>query len=146
MVLNVADFFNSWKLLQTIWSASKSVQKWFVPACATVCVDLWWIRKGRKLANLEQKAKAIAHDFEHGRFFQLLEIAQNSLKRLQNHSKMTCDYLRDFLCRFRVNSKRSKIGRFWAKGLGYSQWLWTWPTLSTLGNRSKLSARLPKAF
>ena len=206
MVFNMAAFFYSWKSLQTIWNASKTILKWFVTACATVCVDLGWIRKGRKLADFEQNAGAIAHDCEHGRFWQLLEIAPNSLKRLQNnskmigdclptvcvdlggirkgrkltgleqkvwaaahgfehgqlwqvleltpnslkrpqnHSKMICDYLRDFLCRFRVNSKRSKIGRFWSKGLGYSQWLWTWPTLSTLGNHSKLSARLPKAF
>ena len=146
MIVNMADFGNSWKLLQTLWNASKTILKWFVTACATLCVDLGWNRKGRKLADFEQKAWARAHGFEHGRFFLIMEIPPNYLKRLQNHSKMTCDYLRDFLCRFRVNSKRSKIGRFWGKGLGYSQWLWTWPTLSTLGNRSKLSARLPKAF
>ena len=37
-------------------------------ACATVCVDLVWIRKGRKLADFEQKAWAIAHGFEDGGF------------------------------------------------------------------------------
>ena len=86
-------------------------------ACATVCVDLGWIRKGRKLADFEQKAWAIAHGFEHGRFWQVLEIAPNSLKRFLNHPKMICDCLRDCFCRFRVNSQGSKIGRFWAKGL-----------------------------
>ena len=164
MVLNMADFVNSWKSLQTLWNACKTVLKWFVTACGTVCVDLgsirkgrkfadfeqkawaiahgfehgrfwqvleiapnslkrlqtllkWfvttggtvcfdlrWIRKGRKLADFEQKAWAIAHGFEHGRFCQLLEIAPNSLKRLQNRCKMICDCLRDCLCRFRVNS------------------------------------------
>ena len=99
MVLNMADFVNSWKSLQTLWNARKTVLKWFVTASATVCVDLGSIRKGRKLADFEQKAWAIAHAFEHGRFGQLLEIAPNSLKRLQNRSKIICDCLRDGLCR-----------------------------------------------
>ena len=104
MVLNMGDFVNSGKFLQTIWNATKTILKWFVTACATVCVDLEWIRKGRKLADFEQKAWAIAHGFEHGRFCHLLEIDPNSMKRLQNHSKIICDCLRDCLCRFRVNS------------------------------------------
>ena len=122
MVLNMADFGKSLKSLQTLWNACKTVPKWFVTACATVCVDLGWIRKGRKLADFEQKAWAIAHGFEHGRFWQVPEIAPNSLERLQNRSKMICECLRGGLCRFRVNSKVSKIGRFWAKSLGYSPW------------------------
>ena len=146
MVLNMADFGKSWKSPQTLWNASKTILIWFVTACATVCVDLGWIRRGGKSADFEQKAWAIAHGFEHGRFWQVLEIAPNSLKRLQNHSKMICDCLRDCLCRFRVNSKRSKIGRFWAKGLGYSPWFWTWPILASPGNRSKLSETPSKPF
>ena len=120
--LNMADFGKSRKSLQTLWNACKTVLKWFVSACAEVCVDLGWIRKGRKLADFEQKAWAIAHGFEHGRFWQVLDIAPNSLKRRQNRSKMICDCLREGLCRFRVDSKGSKIGRFWAKILGYSPW------------------------
>ena len=57
-------------------------------ACETVCVDLVWISKGRKLADFEQKAWAIAHGFEHGGFRYVLEIAPHYLKRLQNHSKI----------------------------------------------------------
>ena len=68
MVLNMADFGKSWKSLQTLWNASKTVLKWFVTACATVCVDIGWIRKGRKLADFVKKAWAIAHGFEHGDF------------------------------------------------------------------------------
>ena len=139
MVLNMADFGKSWKSLQPLLNARKTALKLFMTACATVCVDLGWIRKGRKLADFEQKAWAIAHGFEHGRFWQVLEIAPNSLKRQENRSKMICDCLRDCLCRSRVNSEGSKIGRFWAKGLGYSPWFWTWPILESPGNRSKLS-------
>ena len=109
-------------------------------ACATVCVELGWIRKGRKSTDFEQKAWAIAHGFEHGRFCELLEIAPNSVKRLQNRSKMICDCLSDCLCRFRVNSQGSKIGRFWAKGLGYSPWFWTcrfWQVLQMTPNSPK---------
>ena len=164
MVFNMADFANSWKSLQTLWNASKTVPERFLTPCATVCVDLGWIRKGRKLADFEQKAWAIAHDCEHGRFWQLLEpaptlwnasktvlkwfvtacatdcvdsggirkgriladleqkawaiahgfergrfwqvleLTPNYLKPLQNHSRMICDCLRDCWCRFIVNS------------------------------------------
>ena len=146
MVLNKADFFNSWKSFETLWNASKTVLKWFVTASATVCVDLRWIRKCRKLAAFEQRACAIAHGFEHGRFFDLLEIVRNSLKRLQNRSKMIFECFRDCLCLFRVNSQGSKIDRFWAKGLGYSPWFWTWPISWNPGNPSKHSERPPKPF
>ena len=146
MILNMADLVNSWKILQTLWNAFKTVLKWFANASASVCVDLGWIPKVRKLADFEKKAWAIAHGFEHGRFFELLEIAPNSLKRLQNRSKIICECFRDCLCRFRGNCQGSKIGRFWAKGLGYSPWLWTWPILARAGNRSKLSETLPKPF
>ena len=115
-------------------------------ACATFCVDLGCFRTGRKLADFEQNAWAIAHGFEHGRFWQVLEIAPNSLKRLQNRSYISCDCLRDFLCRFRVNSYRSNVGRFRAKGLDYSPRFWTWPILASPGNRPKLSETPPKPF
>ena len=146
MALNKADFGKSWKSFQTLWNAFKTVIKWFVTAYATVCVDLGGIGTGRKLADFEQKPWAIAHGFEHARFFELMEIVRNSLKRLQNRSKMICECFRDYLCRFRVNSQGSKIGRFWAKGLGYSPWFWTWPIFWTPGNRSKLSETPPKPF
>ena len=146
MVLNMADFLNSWKSLQTLWNASKTILQWFANASATFCVDLGWIRKCRKLADFEQKAWAIAHGFEHGRFREILQIAPNSLKRLQNRSKMICDCFRDCLCRFRVNSQVSKIDRFWAKSLGYSPWFLTWPILQRPGTRSKLSETPRKPF
>ena len=146
MVLNMADFLNSLKSLQTLWNAFKTVPKWFANASATVCVGLGWIPKGRKLADFEQKAWAIAHGFEYGRFFELLEIAPNSLKRLQNRSKLVCDCFRDCLCRFRVNSQGSKIDRFWAKCLGYSPSFWTGPIFWTPANSSKLSETPPKPF
>ena len=146
MVLNMADFGKSCKSLQTLGIASKTVLKWFVSSCATVFVDLGWIRKGRKSTDFEQKAWAIAHGFEHGRFWQVLEIATTSVKCLQNRCKMIFDCLRDCLCRVRVNSQGSKIGRFWAKGLGYSPWFWTWPILASPANRSKLSESPPKPF
>ena len=96
-----------WQVLEiasTLWNASKTVLKWFVTACATVFADLGWIRKGRKLGDFYQKAWVIAHGFEHGWFWQVMEIAPNSLKRLQNRSKMISDCLRDCLRLFRVNS------------------------------------------
>ena len=115
MLLNMADFGKSWKSLQTLWNASKSLPKLFLTLCGTCYADLGWIRKGRKSADFEQKAWAIAHAFEHGGFWQVLEIAPNSLKRLQIPSKIISDSLRDLVCRFGVNSQGSKIGRFWAK-------------------------------
>ena len=63
MVLNMAQFGKSWKSLQALGNASKAVLKRILTACATVCVDLGWIRKGRKLADFEEKSCAIAHGF-----------------------------------------------------------------------------------
>ena len=146
MVLNMADFGKSWKSLQTLWNASKTILKWFLTACATVCVDVGWIGRGRKLADFEQKAWAIAHGFEHGRFWQVLQIALNSLRHLQNRYKKISDCLRDCLCRFRVNSQGSKIGRFWGKSLGNSARFRTWRILVSTVNHSKLSLRLLKVF
>ena len=146
MVLNMADFGKSWKSPQTLWNASKTILKLFVTASATVCVDLGWIRRGGKSADFEQKAWAIAHGFEHGLIWQILEITPSSRKRLQSRSKKNSDCLRDCLCRFRVNSQGSKIGRFWAKILRYSPWFWTWPNFAGPGNHSKLSETPPKPF
>ena len=144
MVLNMAGFVKFWKSLQTLSNGSKTLLNYFLSPCATVCFDFGWIRKGRKLADFGQKPWAIAHGFEHGRFCQVQEIAPNSLKPFQNPPKLIFNSLRDFLCQFRVTSQWSKIGRFWAKGLGYSPWFWTWPILTSSGNRSKLSQTIPK--
>ena len=144
MVLNMVDFGKSWKSLQTLWKGSKALINWFLTALATLCVYLRGIRKSRKLAEFEQKPWAIAHGFEHGRFWQVLEIAPNSLKRFQSPRERIFNCFGDSLCRFRVNSEESKFGRFWSKTLGYSPWFWTWPILASPGNRSKLSETVPK--
>ena len=109
--LGYSPWFWTWPILASLGNRSKlsetphkTVIKWFLTAFATICVDLGWIGRGRNFSDFEQKAWAIAHGFEHGRFWQVLKIAPNSVKRLQNRSKMICDFLRDFLCRFRVNS------------------------------------------
>ena len=135
MLLNMTDFGKSWKSLQTLWNAFKSLPKLFLTLSGTCYADLGWIRKGRKSADFEQKAWAIAHGFEHRGFWQVLEIVQT----LWNS-------LRDLLCRFGVNSQGSKIGRFWAKSLGYSPCFWTWRILASPGNRSKLSETPPNPF
>ena len=144
MVLNMADFGKFWKSLQAIWYASYTIVNGFLSPCATVWVDFGWIRKCRKLAVFEQKAWAIAHGFEHGGFWQVLEISRNCMTRLLYHCKWISNSLRDFLGRFVVNSQVSKIGRFWAKSLGYSPWFWTMRILASSGNRSKLSETPPK--
>ena len=108
--------------------------------CATVCVDLGRIRKGRKSEDFEQKAWAIAHGFEHGRFWQVLEIASSSLKRLQNPSKLICDCLRDCLCRFGVNSNGRKSADFeqkaWAIAHGFEHGRF-WQVLETASSSLK---------
>ena len=67
------------------------------------------------MADFEQKAGAIAHAFEHGGFWQVLEIAPNFLKGLQYTCIRISKCLRDYLNGFRVNSLVSELGRFWAK-------------------------------
>ena len=146
MLLNMADFGKSWKSLQNLWNASKYLPKKLLTTSGTCYVDLGWSSKGRKSADFEQKAWAIAHAFEHGGFWQVLEIAPNCLKRLQIPSKIISDYFRDLLCRFGVKSQGSKISRFWAKSLGYSPCFWTWRILASPGNRSKLSETTPNPF
>ena len=141
--LNMADFRKSLKSLQTLWNACKTVPKWFVTACATVCVDLGWIRKGRKLADFEQKAWAIAHGFEHGRFWQVPEIPPNSLERLQNRSKMICECLRGGFVDLGWIRKCRKLADFeqkaWAiaHGLNMADFGKSWKSLQTLWNACK---------
>ena len=74
MVLNIADFEKVPKSLQTPWNASYILANGFLSTCGIVSVNFGWIRQGRKLADFEQKAWAIAHGFEHGRFGQVLEM------------------------------------------------------------------------
>ena len=144
MVLNMADFGKFWKSLQTPWDASKTVANRLLTPCGTFCIDLGWFRKGHKFAVFQQKPWAIAHGFEHGGISQVLGIAPNSLKRLQNACKYISNSLRDFLYRFGVISQGSQIRRFSAKTLGYSPWFWQRRILASSGNRSKLPETRPK--
>ena len=143
--LGYSPCFRTWWILISPGNRSKLPESpaymlgnGFITPCGTVCVDFGWIREGRILAVFEQKPWAIAHGFEHGGFWQVQEIASNSLKSLLNPSKWISNPLRDRLCRFRVNSRVSDIGRLWAKSLGYSPWFRTWRILVSPGNRSKL--------
>ena len=137
----MADFVKSWKSLQTLWKASKTVLKLFVSPCATFCLDSRCICKGWNLADFEQKAWGIAHGFEHGRFFQLLEIVRNSLKRLQNRSKMTASAT---VCvDFRWIRKCRKLADFEQRAglypmvLNMADFLNSWKSFETLWNASK---------
>ena len=146
MLLNMADFGKCWKSLQTFWKDSYMLPNGFLSVCGPIWKDFGWIRKGPKLADFEQQAWAIAHAFEHGGFWQVLEIAPNLLKGLLYACKWISKCLRDYLNGFRVNLPGSEIGRFWAKSLGYSPCFWTWRILASVGNRSKLSERTPICF
>ena len=118
----------------------------FLIPCGTISFDLGWIGEGRKLTDFEQKPWAIAHAFEQGGFSQVLEIAPNSLKLRLSAWKWISNTLRDYLCRFGVNLRGSKIDRFWAKGLGYSPWVSTGRILASPGNRSNLTETPPKCW
>ena len=120
------------------------------------CMSEWvggWVSHGRREGTSQcvndggsAWVSEIAHGFENSGYGQILEIAPNSLKCLLNPSKMISIYLRDCLCRFRVNSRGSKFGRFWARGLGHSPWFWKWRIWASPGNRSKLPEMPPKPF
>ena len=143
MLLNMADFGKCWKSLQTSGKDSYVLAYGFLSACGTIWMDFGWIRWGPNLADFEQKAWAIAHAFEHGGFWQVLEIAPNFLKGLLYACKWISKCLRDYLYRCKANSLGSETGRFWAKSLGYSLCFWKWRILASVGNRSKLSERTP---
>ena len=146
MVLNRADLGKCWKSLQTFWKDSYMLANGFLSVCGPIWKDFGWIRQGPKLADFEQKAWAIAHAFEHGRFWQVLEITPNLLKGLLYACKWISTCLLDYLNGFRVNSPGSGSGRFWAKTLVYSPCFWTWRILASVGNRSKPSERTPICF
>ena len=69
MFKNMGDFDKCWESLQTPWNASYMLVNGFLSACGIVGVDFVWIRMGPKLADFEQKARAMAHGFEHGGFW-----------------------------------------------------------------------------
>ena len=143
MVLNRSDFGKFWKSLQTPWNHSYTPAKGFLTPWGTFCVDFRWNRKGPKSTIFEQKAWAIAHGFEQVGFWQVLEIAPNSLKRLLHPCKWIFNNCGDHLCWFPVNSQGSEIDRFWAKSLGYSPWFWRGRILVCSGNHSKLLETTP---
>ena len=144
MVLNMADFF---ELLEIAPNSLQRLQNRSKMTCDCLRDGLFRSNVNSQVSKIGRFwTKGLAHGFEHGRFREILEIAPNSLQRLQNLSKMICDCFRDCLCRFRGNSHRLKIGPLWAKGMGYSPWFWTWPILWTPGNCSKLSETPPKPF
>ena len=87
MVLNMADFDKCQKSSQTLWNVAFMRENGFLTVLGVVRKDSVRIRKGPKSTDFEEKAWAIAHGFDHGRFWQLLEIAPNFLKRRLNACK-----------------------------------------------------------
>ena len=77
----MADFGKCQKSSQTLWNVAYMLENRFLTVLGVVRKDSVRIRKGPKSTDFEQKPSAIAHGFEHGRFWQVLEIALNSLKR-----------------------------------------------------------------
>ena len=68
MVLIMADFDNFWKSLQTLSNVAYMLENGFRTVFWLIRKDSVRIRKGPKSTDFEQKAWAIAHGFEHGRF------------------------------------------------------------------------------
>ena len=146
MVLNIVDFVKSGKSLQTLWNASKTALKLFVTACATVWVDLGCIWKGRNWGDFDQKAWAIAHGFEHGRFFELLEIAPNSLKRLQTVLKWFVTACPTVCVDLVCICKSRKLAYFEQKACAIAHGFEHGRFREICGNRTKPSERSPKSF
>ena len=143
MVLNIADFDKCQKSSQTLWNVAYMRENGFLTVLGVVRKDSVRICKGPKSTDFEQKAWAIAHGFEHGRFWQVLEIAPNSMKRRLHAWKWISNGFWACTERFRENSQGSEIDRFWAKTLGYSPWFWKWPILTSARNRPKPSETWP---
>ena len=101
------------------------LQMYFQVLSGLFLKDLGWIPKVPKSTDFEQKAWAIAHGFEQGRFGKVLGIVTNFLKCLLCACKWISNYFRDCSRRFGVNSEGSEIHRFWPKTLCYSPWFWT---------------------
>ena len=65
-----------------------------------------------KSADFDQKAWAIAHGFEHGGFWSVLETVSNSIKRLPHAYKCNYKCLGDSSRRFGEHFEGSEISRF----------------------------------
>ena len=63
MDLNMADLGKCRKSLQTSWNASYELWKGFLTTCKIVHVYCEWIRKVPKLAEFEQKPRALTQGF-----------------------------------------------------------------------------------
>ena len=137
--LGYSPWFWTWRILASSGIRSKL-------RCWTICVQFERIHEGRKLTVFDQKPWAIAHGFEHDGFWQVLEFAPNSVKRLLSAWKWISNTLQDYLCRIRTNSRGLEIDRCWPKTLGYSPWFWKWRILASSGIRSKLRETPPKCL
>ena len=69
MVLNMVNLGKCWESFQTPWNALYVRANGFPTTFEIVPEDLGWILKGPKSTDFEQKAWAIAHGFEQGRFW-----------------------------------------------------------------------------
>ena len=114
-----------WQVMEIAPNSLKHLLKHFKIISNYLCDCLCRFRvnsAGSKISRFWEKAWAIAHGFEHGRFGHVLEIATYSLKRLQNQRKIISGCFCHCMCWFRENSQVSKIRRFWVKSLAYSPW------------------------
>ena len=95
----------------------------FLTRCWTICVDFEWIHEGRKLTVFDQKPWAIAHGFEHDGFWQVLEFAPNSMKRLLSAWKWISNTLRTICVEFEWIHEGRKLTVFdqkpWAIAHGF---------------------------
>ena len=80
MVLNMADFRKCWKMPKLPKNVANMVANGFLTTNGIVREIFGNICNEPKSADFDKKAWAIAHSFEHGLFWQVLEIGPNSLK------------------------------------------------------------------
>ena len=69
MVLNMVNLGKCWESFQTPWNALYVRANGFPTTFEIVPENLGWILNGPKSTDFEQKAWAIAHGFEQGRFW-----------------------------------------------------------------------------
>ena len=143
--LGYSPWFWTWRILVTLRNRSKLLET--ISNSFRDCLCRFRVNsQGSKIGQFWARSLGYSPWFWTWRILVTPGNPPNSLKRLLNPSKTIDNSFRNCLCRFRVNSKGSKIGRFWAKSLGYSPWFWTWRILVTLRNRSKLLETISNSF
>ena len=131
--LGYCPWFWRWRILALHGNRPKLTKTSWTGVKIIVCEDFDWITKGPNLNDFDQKAWAIAHGFEDGRFWWALEIIPNSLKHMPQVWKSFLTTTCGIFVQISTEFPRVQIWPILTKNPGRR-----WQILVSSGNRPKL--------